>query len=546
MFQHVVRIAMVMIAAICLTACGGGGSGGSTAPPPPPTDSGGGGGADGGGSDGGSSGGGTGGGDPAVDVGAIQITANLGLAGGAAGLVDGNIGINGVSLVGVSGTSLAVGVSGTGLSIGTIQGFSSVIVNDEVIGTSSAEFEIEGEDGALTDLRQGQLIVVIGDLQLNEAAAVLYRANVIGPLSAVTIRDGELGLGKAMVLAQRVLFNAATVYDGTSLAQLAVDQVVEISGLVDATGTITASYVRSLSVPAGSYKLVGEALNATDEQFLINGLTVRYDDSLLDAFEDADLEEGDVVEVSIAAGTVAGTTVDATRVELLPRLLVSEASELEEEGIVEDFVSAEMFEVQSQPVTTDDDTEFENGDQDDLENGVRVVVVGTIDAEGVLVAVEVIFEPDDSVLVEGVLEGVDLVEETLTVLSTTFEVRDLTDFATAEGLDDLQVGDRVEVVGYVDDDDAVAAEVEVVDAGDSDALLRGLVTGVDAAAGSFFVFNVEVRPGTGLTEFADFDGNTITAGEFFALVDEGDFVEVLWEDFSATSVAPDSVSLEDD
>ena len=148
MFQHVVRIAMVMIAAICLTACGGGGSGGSTAPPPPPTDSGGGGGADGGGSDGGSSGGGTGGGDPAVDVGAIQITANLGLAGGAAGLVDGNIGINGVSLVGVSGTSLAVGVSGTGLSIGTIQGFSSVIVNDEGIGTSSAEFEMEGEDGA--------------------------------------------------------------------------------------------------------------------------------------------------------------------------------------------------------------------------------------------------------------------------------------------------------------------------------------------------------------------------------------------------------------
>lgn len=478
--------------------------------------------------------------------GGIAVSESLGLVSGGTGLVRGS-GVSGVTLVGVSGTGLAVGVSGTGLSIGTIQGFGSIFINDQRITTVLAEFELEGQAGSQTDLRQGQQVLIVGDLTTAEAQKVLYRANIIAALDSITVTDPILELGSATLLGQEIKLNAATAYEATELALLAIGSLVEISGIVDANGVLTATFVRQLS-SASTYKLVGEASQVTDSNFEINGRSITYDSSVLDNFEDDTLTENDVVEIKFDAAQIGGpsTSLTAQSVELMPRLIVSESSQVSAEGVVDTFVSDIDFTIQNQPISTSNATTFINGSADTLAAGVRLLAIGSVDANGTLGATEIYFESDDTVIVEGPLEAVDLTNNTITVLSITFNVRNLTDFDDIDGLDDLQIGDIVEVAGYIDGQTNVAADIEREDALETGAELRGPTTEFDAATGSFSIFDIQIQTDEIITTFKDFDEQEVTQAEFFALLNNQVFISVEWDQFNSTSDIPTEISLEDD
>ena len=72
----------------------------------------------------------------------------------------------------------------------------------------------------------------------------------------------------------------------------------------------------------------------------------------------------------------------------------SDRDEVEIEGYVTRFRSIEDFHVAGQPVTTNAQTRFENGNAGDLAVGVRVEVEGFLNAESLLVAREVEFDDD--------------------------------------------------------------------------------------------------------------------------------------------------------
>ena len=456
---------------------------------------------------------------------------------------------------GSSGVGLGTGIGGSGggagappgVVVGTFQGQGSIIVNDRTLSTAGATFDLE-DGGGETDLREGQQLTVFADLATNEAQRVIYRSDVEGPLTSVSITDPLTGAAQLEVLGQTVRTNALTRFDGATLATLMVGDFVEISGTRDAAGTLTATYVGRLA-NLTEFELEGIVANldANNQTFALGALTVDYSSATLSDFQGAALANGQYVEVEIdVSGVQSAATVVATEVELLTELELEVDSDVELEGFIDRFASAADFDVSGFAVSTTSNTVFVNGDAGSLGLNVKVEVEGQVDAGGVLVAQRVVFKPTGAVRVEGTVSAID---ESLGTVSTevglVFTIRALTELEDdRDGVEpftlaDLQIGDYVEVRGFLDGQTLVAAELERDDF-DTQTALRGPVTAEDETAGTVDILDVRVTGVAGVTNY------DTTQAQFHAEVELGSFVEASWDPFVDTQQTADELSVEDD
>ena len=154
---------------------------------------------------------------------------------------------------------------------------------------------------------------------------------------------------------------------------------------------------------------------------------------------------------------LADGALQATRVEKEDGHLHGRSGdEAEVEGLVTRFVSAVDFDVAGQKVTTTSSTTYLNGSAADLRADVKVEAEGSFDASGVLVARKIDFKHSSSIRVAANVEAIDSTAGTFTALGLTIVV----DAATRRedkqgdelrfGVEDLRVGDWVEVRGYPD------------------------------------------------------------------------------------------------
>ena len=145
-----------------------------------------------------------------------------------------------------------------------------------------------------------------------------------------------------------------------------------------------------------------------------------------------------------------------------------DGGEVEVEGPLE-AVADDALTVRGLTFRVTSETELEGDDRDlpldALRIGDRIEVEGAYDADGALVASEVEVDEDDGeeeVEVEGRVESVD--GDELVVAGLAFLVTADTEFDGADDLDDILVGDLVEIEGTFDADGAlVALEVELDD-----------------------------------------------------------------------------------
>ena len=184
------------------------------------------------------------------------------------------------------------GIGRTGIAQGPISTFGSVVVNGVRYDTSSAAFTVNGLSGSQDDLRVGQVITVSGTIDDNgvdgNADDVNFDDNVKGPIQSI-----DLGTSQIVVLGQTVLVNPETSFDDsispTSIDGLSVDDIVEVSGLVDASGRITATRIELK--PAGTeFEVLGivSAHNSANLQFNINNLVDqegRVEEESLEQFQ---------------------------------------------------------------------------------------------------------------------------------------------------------------------------------------------------------------------------------------------------------------------
>lgn len=482
-----------------------------------------------------------------------------------------------IALAGCGGSSGGGGGGGTepgidrlGVKAGTVTGFGSIFVNGVEFETDNAEFEIDDDStgSSQDDLNIGDTVIVTFDPDVSGgtiAQTVFSDDAVEGPVNSID------SVGSTLVVAgQTVTVDASTSFDDSivpaSLAGIAVDEIVEVSGFFDANGGIRATRIEP-KLPGGEVEVKGfvEGLDTNAMTFSINALNVDYGAVpaiIDDSFPNMTFANGDFVEVK-GLDFGAGGELLATKIEPDGPGVVDDGTfdnfdevEIEIEGLITRFASATDFDVSGFPVTTTASTVFEGGVDGDLALNVKVEVDGDLNASGVLVATKVDIRRSNNLRVTALVDSVDAPGGTLVVLGITVAVDDETrreDKSDLElepfNLSDLAAGNYVEVRGGVDPSgnaDILASLLEREDVPNDptgETELRGFVDAGSIAQPTFQISGVTIETNGG-TVFRDLLGMVVSANDFFNALQDGDSVDVNGTEIGDTTIEAEEVEME--
>jgi hypothetical protein len=446
------------------------------------------------------------------------------------------------------------GIGRTGIAMGPISTFGSVVVNGVRYDTSSATFSVNGVSGSQDDLRVGQVITVSGTIDDNgvdgNADEVNFDDNVKGPIQSI-----DLGTSQIVVLGQTVLISPETSFDDSispaSIDGLSVDDIVEISGLVDASGRITATRIE-LKPIGTEFEVLGivSAHNAANFEFNINNLVVNYSGATLDNFSGGLINDGDFVEAKGLTLNGNGQLV-ATRVELKNGLPgVVDGVHVEIQGFITRFASATDFDVTGLPVTTTANTVYEGGDAADLGLNIKVEVEGDVDANGVLVATKVDIRRAKAVRATANVDSVNAGANSLVLLGITVSVDALTRLEDKSSADvrpltlaDINAGDYIEVRGgeLPAGSGAILATILERDDADPDTILQGFIETITDP--SFAILGVTIQTGAG-TIFRDVNDGVISSTDFFKQLAPNSLVKAKGSEISDMVISAEEVEFE--
>ena len=446
------------------------------------------------------------------------------------------------------------GIGRTGIAQGPISTFGSVVVNGVRYDTGSAVFTINGNAGSQDDLSVGQVITVSGTIDDNgvdgDASEVEFNDNVKGPVQSI-----DLTLSQIIVLGQVVLINPETSFDDSispaAIDGLSVGDIVEVSGLVDAGGRITATRIE-LKPVGTEFEVLGivSAHNSANFQFNINNLVVDYSGATLDNFTGGQINDGDFVEAKGLALNGNDQLV-ATRVELKDGLPgVADGVHIEIQGFITRFASATDFDVTGLPVTTTASTVFEGGVAADLGLNIKVEVDGDVDANGVLVATKVDIRRAKAVRATANVDSVNAGANSLVMLGITVSVDALTRLEDKSSADirpltlaDINAGDYVEVRGgeFPAGSGAVLATILERDDADPDTILQGFVE--TTSDPSFTILGVTIETSNG-TIFRDIDNSVMSSTDFFNQLAPNSLVKAKGTEASSTVISAQEVEFE--
>ena len=347
------------------------------------------------------------------------------------------------------------------ISTGPITGFSSIIVNGITFDIAQAHIQLDDEGGDADDLRLGMVVTVTGSRQgtaSTQGTSVVFQDNLEGPIERL-----DLALDTLVVLGQTIRVNGLTAIEVVGrqavvpLATLHVGDFVEISGVVDASGAISASRIESRGVLASNttveLKGVLSNLNAPAATFQIGTLAVDFRTATVEGA----LANGALVEVHGTQATPGGP-LRATRIQVKQAIQLPENTQGEIEGLVTALLTPTRFRIGERVVQTTSQTLFENGAVGNIALNVKLEVEGRLDATGTLVAEKISFRfiGGGNLRIEADVDAVNVTARTITLLHHLLHVPVGTQFKDNLGLGRdfnlgaLRPGDRVHVRGFID------------------------------------------------------------------------------------------------
>jgi hypothetical protein len=459
------------------------------------------------------------------------------------------------------------GIDRLGVSTGVITGFGSIILNEGAIGTNGADFIIDDSPGSEDDLDVGDVVIVTFDpTSPNPNATTVFSNEIVeGPIDSI-----DNGQSQLVVAGQTVRVDGDTSFDDSispaSLDGLAPGQFVEISGLFDANGIISATRIEPGTDQTEVHGTI-ENLNAGAQTFQINALLVDYGavPAIIDDFAGGVPVQGAFAEVKGTnfggAGELLATKVEADAIGIAADDRINfddfDEVEIEVEGFITRFASATDFDVDGIPVTTNGQTVFEFEDDSpatpaDIGLNTKVEVEGDVSALGVLVADKVDIRRGSSVRITALVDSANGGTGIVTLLGIDVRVDagtriedkwlDVEPFTVGQ----INAGDYVEVRGTEDvngSGDVLAARLERDDppnvAGE-DTELQGFVTSVTDP--SFIILGVTIQTNGG-TVFRDETETVIPPATFFAQAN-GRLVDVSGFQSSQTVIVADEVELD--
>lgn len=427
----------------------------------------------------------------------------------------------------------------TAASRGVITGFGSVFVNGVEYDSAAATVSMNGVAGAETDLQVGMVVTVSGSIASSgltgTAATIEYADSLEGPVSAVFIASS----GTFQVMGQTVKVDASTNFkNAAGAAQLALNDMVEVSGFSDVNGVILATRVekKSMAFAAGStvVEVKGPVSGLAGGVFSINALSVNATGLTLPA----GLANGNLVEAKGTLAAAAGP-MTAAKVEVIPAFTAADGVHVELEGVVTDYVSLSSFKVNGVPV---DGTALGSVT---IANNMKVEVEGTMQ-NGILVAAKCEVEQESNILLEG--DVVSVGTGTLVLLGKSAEVTTTTQYQDSSAaavrlfnFSNIAVNDHIVLIGYQGAKGIVATSIERT-AASTAAAMKGIVS---AATATTSVTIQGTALNTSSAAFRDINGAAMLAADFFTAITPGTtVVKVKWSVFTATSAPVNEAEIE--
>jgi len=308
---------------------------------------------------------------------------------------------------GIGGSEFAGGgTGGTGISTGAVSGYGSVVVNDVHYNTNAKtkKFSNGKDNSAAIDqdlFRVGMVVTIRYTPGDNNAVEIDYAPNLVGPIAA---KDSVSDLA-IRVLGHTVVLDNAGLFDN-----LAQSGVVEVSGFVDASGRIRATYVEPMHPaphPGETFEIKGFISDPrpSDGTFEIGPLpdgsgstvTVSYTPGAIRDLP-AEPTHGMYVQVVTRDTKPGSGGIRADSVApLVPRTVFREGATVDLEGLVTTPWSGQgndlSFYVEGKRVRWNDTTTFAGGggtQEDTRQTSRRVQVQGT-EAGGILSAARIVF-----------------------------------------------------------------------------------------------------------------------------------------------------------
>jgi hypothetical protein len=450
------------------------------------------------------------------------------------------------------------GIGGTGyISSGTITGFGSIVVNGVEFDIGNALVIIggrpagRGNQAVLGNLDLGQAVVIEGTVNETEssgsASRVMFTPNVKGPVAEIIGIDPTIK--KVVILGQTIIIDESTVLRNTTMEDLDVNNFVEVSGLMDATGEIRATYVKKKAdsfLPLSEVEVKGfvQDPDSTAKTFKLSDLVVYYGQADIGRLAGGTPAANQLVHVRGVLGP--GVRLEATEVEPADESRMASAEWLDLEGFITEFFSPSDFRMGSVKIQALGNTQFVGGRSEDLELGAKIRVRGMI-VNGILVAQQVFFleqvqlesriSSKDSASRVLLLSGLQTITVTVTSLTRIVGV--------AKDFEDMQLGDHLKVRGRERVDGSVlATRLQVVPSPpDSDpVVLQGLAEAISKPTVMILGVTVDtsVIPDNNFERVSGPDKRT----EFFQKVQPGDLVRVRGRIGMTNQVTWGGISLE--
>lgn len=374
----------------------------------------------------------------------------------------------------LSSCSSSGGIGGSGVtSQGSVSEFGSIFVNGTEFDTSNAVVIVEGEEKGVGDavvlnnLDVGMVVTVYGtwsaDGKSGVAERVTYSDNVEGPVESINIINATRK--DIVVLGQTVIVNVVTKIKGVGFTfdTIAVDDVVEVSGFVDDTGAIRATFIEKTGdfTPGIPFDVevtgMVQNLNTTNTTFDISGLMVDYTAvvDLPSGFADGMLVEVEGTLDDFANPMIATAIVEAVELD------VEDADEIEVTGFVtDDTLAPGEFTLGNQVVQTNAATIFVDGTAGDIVPGQKLEAEGRLE-NGILLAWEIEFWEPDQIEVEGLVTDDALAPNEFTVGTQVVQTNAGTVY---EGLTpgEIVLGVNIEVKGVPVDIDRTILNADKV------------------------------------------------------------------------------------
>jgi hypothetical protein len=469
---------------------------------------------------------------------------------------------------GGGGGSLAGGgIGGTGVTSGTVSGFGSVFVNGIEFETDGASLDVDDESSTSngfdddTVLGIGMVVTITGTVNADgvtgTADSIVYDDDVEGPVAAI-VEDLDMVTKTFNILNVTVVVNRnTTVFENTAYGSLAQNDLLEVSGYFGADSKLYATRVENqgvLVLGTSGVELKGTVSGFDGiDTFMLGTITVTFDG--MTEFEDLPglVTNGQFVEVE---GTLeTATSIAASRIELEGEGFGDDLDEISLEGIVTDFSDIGNFKVSGQRVNATNATFDPATLKTAIADGARVEVEGSI-VNGILRAEEVEQRGGDvqlSAIVVSknstagtVILQVVSGQPTLTVTTDSqTQIDDKRDEEEPFGISSIDVGDYLNVEGYVNDNgNIVASQIEREEPGSNE--LRGPAdvppTFGNSLAGEVYIFGIRILTDD-KTEFEGVSEVSIDGDAFFSQVNDGDLIS-FEDEFPANGIA-DGVGIED-